>query len=283
MKRLFQKNKGYEPTPFVTEPPPAARTGNTGTHDHANGGHPRPSVGAHPTPSSRHSPDPQYTLEHAKQQHAQQPPPVAASAKKWFNNLNGKQGATYDQITPFTMPQQPRGTTESSTSVDRQSWHDAPAGTRYAAGMGHPGKRTDGEGLVPPPAAEQGNVKRRVSLRDHASNRMFGWSSRDKHKEAGKKPSAGGAGGDAPASAPVGGTKVITGQRYEDTAYPSSGPIPVAKDAAYQSARAYGQVYSPQGVNMSRGTTHSAEVGERRGSSGSMGELGVRSEAEKGV
>lgn len=106
-------------------------------------------------------------------------------------------------------------------------------------------------------------MKRRVSLRDHASGRMFGWSSRDKHKERERKP---GAGGDVvvvqPSSSP--GAKVISGQRYEDTAYPSSGPVPVGKG--------YGQVYSPSAVNMSRGTTQSAEVAERRGSSASQGQ-----------
>lgn len=274
MKRLFQKNKGYEPTPFVTDTPPSGRD-SAGT-DHSSG-HPRPSVGSQPTPSSRQSPDPQHTLESSKPHHAQPPAAPAlsaASAKKWFNNLNGKGGAGYDQITPFTMPHQPGETTESSTSVDRHSWHDHAAGGRQGnnkyggEGLGQPtttGRRVDPEGgLVPPPATEQGgNMKRRVSLRDHASGRMFGWSSRDKHKERERKP---GAGGDVvvvqPSSSP--GAKVISGQRYEDTAYPSSGPVPVGKG--------YGQVYSPSAVNMSRGTTQSAEVAERRGSSASQGQ-----------
>lgn len=271
-----------DPPPQLAAPPRSGRD-SVGT-DHSST-HPRPSVGSHPIPSSRQSPDPQHTLESSKPHSAQPPGPglSAASAKKWFNNLNGKGGAGYDQITPFTMPlHQPGETTESSTSVDRHSWHDPAAGARQGnnkyggEGLGQPtGRRVDAEGgLVPPPAAEHGgNIKRRVSLRDHASGRMFGWSSRDRHKERERKP-----GGDVvlqPLSSPV---KVISGQRYEDTAYPSSGPVPVGKDApaaAYNAGRGYGQVYSPSAVNMSRGTTQSAEMGERRGSSGSMGESRV--------
>lgn len=274
-------------------------------------------LGSH---SSRQSPDPQYALEGVKASHHQQQQQqqyqsnqgpghnpglsASASAKKWFAGLNGK-GSGYDQITPFTMPDQPPHQQKSSISVDRHSWHEL-AGqkqppkqqqtTKYAAVEGslgqptgrHTGHQDTHEGLVPPPA-EQGapNVKRRVSLRDHANGRMFGWTSRDKHKEKDKKAnveggSGGGGGGASVQPGSVPGAKVISGMRYEDTAYPSSGqPVPVAKDGSttttttVYAGRGYGVVPNLNSVSMSRATTQSADfAAERRGSSGSVGKSG---------
>lgn len=188
------------------------------------------------------------------------------------------------------MPDQPPHQQKSSTSVDRHSWHElagpkplAKQTSKYAGvdgSLGHPTGRhvaaqETHEGLVPPPA-EQGapNVKRRVSLRDHANGRMFGWTSRDKHKEKDKKASDGGNGGVSLQPGLMAGPKVISGMRYEDTAYPSSGePVPVAKDGStVYAGRGYGVVHNPNSVSMSRATTQSADyAAERRGSSGSIG------------
>ena len=345
MKRLFNKNKGFEPTPFMTEAPPqplvpAQRSGRSGSlssnlHDERSGaGHARGhgSQGAFPTQgtqgyqamngpqsaspyisnyqpvgphSSRQSPDPQYTLEGVKtsqHQHQQYHPnqgqghnpglSASASAKKWFAGLNGK-GSGYDQITPFTMPDQPPHQQKSSTSIDRHSWHElagqkqpSKQGNKYAGiegGLGQaPAGRRHGhhdahDDLLPPPAEQSApDVKRRVSLRDHANGRMFGWTSRDKHKEKDKKAGDGSLSGGSVQPGSVTGAKVISGMRYEDTAYPSSGqPVPVAKDGStVHAGRGYGQVPDVKSVSMSRGTTQTADFAAgRRGSSGSIGKF----------
>lgn len=254
--------------------------------------------------SSRQSPDPHYTLEgvktshHHQQQyqsnHVQGHNPgllASASAKKWFAGLNGK-GSGYDQITPFTMPDQPPHQQKSSTSIDRHSWHEL-AGQKHPSKHGSKYPGVDGslgqpptnrhhahqdahEGLIPPPAEQAAsNVKRRVSLRDHANNRMFGWTMRDKHKEKDKKTGDGGLSGGSIQPGSVTGAKVISGMRYVDTAYPPSGqPVPVAKDGStVYAGRGYGQSPNVNSVSMSRATTQSADfAAERRGSSGSMGE-----------
>lgn len=343
MKRLFNKNKAFEPTPFTTEAPaqqsvPTQRPGRSESlsaslQDERSGagyGRGHGSQGNFPTQqtqgyqatngpqsgrsyvsshqpvghqSSRQSPDPHYALG-VKTSHAQQQPyqsnqvqgqnpglSASASAKKWFAGLNGK-GSGYDQITPFTMPDQPPHQQKSSTSIDRHSWHElagqkqpSKQGSNYSGVDGslgqpptgrHHGPHDAHEGLIPSPA-EQGalNVKRRVSLRDHANNRMFGWTTRDKHKDKDKKTDDGALSSGSVQPGSLTGPKVISGMRYEDTAYPPSGqPVPIAKDGStVYAGRGYGQMPNVNSVSMSRATTQSADfAAERRGSSGSMGE-----------
>ncbi|KAJ9111448.1 hypothetical protein QFC19_001217 [Naganishia cerealis] len=193
------------------------------------------------------------------------------------------------------MPDQPQQQQRSSTSVDRQSWHD-PMGAnnsqqrqtnKYSgleSSLGRPGAGTakrssENEGHVPPPAEHGGaNMKRKVSLREHVpGGRMFGWSSREKHKEKDKKGSSGPETVSELQPAMSVGGKVISGMRYENTAHPSSGqPLPVGKGslAGLTSAGHYGTAYTPASVNMSRATTHSADLkADRRGSSDSIGEF----------
>ncbi|KAJ9104517.1 hypothetical protein QFC21_002013 [Naganishia friedmannii] len=330
MKRLFNKNKtGYEPTPFLPESQPTQQpSGGYGRTQGptiqpvapkqdsypADGAIPRQSVGqsrhtgSHPSglQSSRQSPDPQAMLQgggkpaHLHPQSQQQPTQqhssghlpslsASASAKKWFSGLNGK-ASGYDQITPFTMPDQPQQQQISSTSVDRHSFHDGMAthnaqqrptnkylGLESSLGRpgAAPGKRSsENDGHVPPPAEHGGaNMKRRVSLREHVPGRMFGWTSREKQKEKEKKASSGLESTSELQPTTSGEGKVISGMRYEDTAHPSSGqPTPVGKDslASHSSAGHYGNAYTPTSVSMSRATTQSADFrAERRESSDS--------------
>ncbi|KAJ9115030.1 hypothetical protein QFC22_005358 [Naganishia vaughanmartiniae] len=323
MKRLFNKNKtGYEPTPFLPESQPTQQP--LGGYVHApgptsqqlapaqgsypsDGVTPRQSGPSHPSglPSSRQSPDPQAMLQsggspahlHPQSQHhsAGHLPSLSASAsaKKWFSGLNGK-GSGYDQITPFTMPDQLQQQQKSSTSVDRHSFHDGMAAhnaqqrqtAKYSgleSSLGRPSvtappkRSTETEGHVPPPAEQGGaNMKRRVSLREHVPGRMFGWTSaREKHKEKEKKNPSGLESTSELQPTISGGAKVISGMRYEDTAHPSSGqPTPVGKDslASHSSAGHYANAYTPTSVTMSRATTQSADPrAERRQSSDSIG------------
>lgn len=257
--------------------------------------------------SSRQSPDPQAMLQgggkpaqlhpqsqHHSSQHSSGHLPslsASASAKKWFSGLNGK-GSGYDQITPFTMPDQPQHQQKSSTSVDRHSFHDGmathnvqPRQTAKYSGLesslGRPGaapavRPSETEGHIPPPAEHGGaHMKRKVSLREHVPGRMFGWTSREKHKEKEKKSSYGLESTSELQPTISGGGKVISGMRYEDTAHPSSGqPTPVGKDSltSHNSARHYVNAYTPTSVTMSRATTQSADLRtERRESSDSIG------------
>lgn len=329
MKRLFNKNKtGYEPTPFLPESQPAQQppAGYSQAHGQtsqqvtpgqnaysSDGVIPRQSgqshhTGSHPSAlsSSRQSPDPQTMLQggggggkpaHLHPQSQHQPTHLSslsasASAKKWFSGLNGK-GSGYDQITPFTMPDQPHQQQKSSTSVDRHSFHDGMAAhhaqqrptNKYSgleSSLGRPGaappkRSSENEGHVPPPVEHGGaSMKRRVSLREHVPGKMFGWtSSREKHKEKEKKGSFGLESTSELQPTISGGGKVISGMRYEDTAHPSSGqPTPVGKDSltSHSSAGHYGNGYTPTSVTMSRATTQSADLrAERRESNDSIG------------